>query len=727
MRAKAAIIAVAVALGAVAVWILRPDTPATADGPVIIFSIDTLRADRLPAYGYTKIQTPNIDRFVADGVLFEHAYSHSPQTLPAHASLLTGRLPFEHGVRDNIGFTARAGERFLQRAFKDRGYATAGFVSSYVLRKQTGISQGFDAYDDRLPPASPDKPLGELQRPGAETVAAAIRWVDQQSSPKFLLFVHIYEPHTPYAPPRRFAAANPYDGEVQYSDEIAGQLLDHLRSKDLYDDATIVLLSDHGEGLGDHGEEEHGIFLYRETIRVPLVVKLPGSRGAGRRITSVVQHIDIPPTLLDLTGAAVEGWRGRSLRPILDPTPPRTNRAAGTPDGAGTLGETSVYSEALSSRYHFGWSELYALSDDRYRLIRAPRDELYDVQQDPNEKSSIADARPQARAAMRRALDAIIANAPVNAPETVTAEDRQKLAALGYVGTGTGASLQLAGDQLPDPKDKVGVLQKYKRATGLAGQGQYADAIAIYRDLLREEPAMTDVWLQLAGLYGRRGMTADEVAAYKEVISRSPKNPAALIGMSSALLRLGQVDDARAHAELAAEVAPASAHEVLARIALRRGDVDTARREAQLAEAADASLPARSFVEGVVLHRQGQYAAALPHLLEAARKLSARTEQIPDVHYLAGDAYARLDRFAEAEVAFKQELRLFPGHIRARAGLAMLYRAMGRASESEQAIADLVRYSPTREAYSVAAELWTMFGEPAKAAAAKAESRRPRR
>jgi tetratricopeptide (TPR) repeat protein len=219
-------------------------------------------------------------------------------------------------------------------------------------------------------------------------------------------------------------------------------------------------------------------------------------------------------------------------------------------------------------------------------------------------------------------------------------------------------------------------------------------------------------------------MAADEVAAYKEVISRSPKNPAALIGMSSALLRIGRMDDARAHAELAVEVAPAAAHELLARIALQRGDAAAARREAQLAEAADPSLPAKAFVEGVILHRQGHYAAALPHLLDAGRRLSQRTEQIPDVHFLAGDAYARQDRYAEAEAAFKQELRSFPGHIRARAGLAMLYRAMGRPSESEQAIADLVRYSPTPEAYNVAAKLWTMFGEPAKAAAARAESRR---
>jgi tetratricopeptide (TPR) repeat protein len=426
-----------------------------------------------------------------------------------------------------------------------------------------------------------------------------------------------------------------------------------------------------------------------------------------------VQHIDLPPTLLDLTGGAPEGWRGRSLRPALE--------------GSAPPGEASIYAESLSPRYHFGWSELYALTDDRYRLVRAPRDELYDVQQDPKELASLADARPQVRTAMRRALDAIIANAPLDAPSAVSAEDRQKLAALGYVGTQAGASLQLPGDRLPDPKDKVGVLQKYKRATELSGARKFTEAIALYRELLQGEPAMTDVWLQLAGLYSRRGMAAEEVAAYREVISRDPKDPAALIGISSALLRMGRVDEARAHAELAAAVAPAAAHELLARIALGRGDVDTARREAQLAEAADPSLPARAFVEGVILHRQGQYAAALPHLLEAGRRLAARTEQIPDVHFLTGDAYARLERYPEAEQAFQQELRFFPSHLQSHAGLAMLYRAMGRTADSDLAVADLVRNAPTPEGYALAAKLWTMFGEPAKAAAARAESRRPRR
>ena len=238
----------------------------------------------MAAYGSTRTRTPNIDRLAIEGVVFENAYAHSPQTLPSHTSMLSGQLPFEHGVRDNIGFTVKPGQRFIQHALKDAGYTTGGFVSSYVLRRQVGFNQGFDTFDDDLPPASPEQPLGQVQRGGEQTMAAAIKWIDAQPSRRFFLFAHIYEPHTPYSPPSRFAKAEPYDGEVEYADEIVGRLLDHLRQKGLYDGATIVLTADHGEGLGDHGEEEHGMFLYRATTHVPLIikmpVKMPGARGA---------------------------------------------------------------------------------------------------------------------------------------------------------------------------------------------------------------------------------------------------------------------------------------------------------------------------------------------------------------------------------------------------------------------------------------------------------------
>jgi choline-sulfatase len=709
---KLALLGVLVVAIGVGAWLWRPGSApgAAADGPIVIISIDTLRADRLPAYGYTQIATPHIDRLVADGVLFEQAYAQSPQTLPAHTSIFSGELPFEHGVRDNIGFTVRPGQRMLQHALGERGYATGGFVSSYVLRRQTGFDQGFDTYDDELPPASPTQGLGGVQRPGEQTIARAIGWIDGRESPRFLLFAHIYEPHTPYAPPPRFAGGDPYDGEVAWSDEIIGRLLDHLRAADLYDRATIVLLSDHGEGLGDHGEDEHGIFLYRETIQIPLVVKLPGSADGGRRVADPVQQIDLLPTLLDLAGAPAAAARGRSLRPLLEGTRP--------------IEEAHLYAESLSPRYHFGWSELYALTADRYRYIRAPRAELYDIEADPGELRSIVDDRPQVRDGMARALDDILAGERVTAPSAVTDEERRKLAALGYVGAVTAGPLEMPDTGLADPKDKVATLRRYRQGAILAAERRFDEAARVYRELLADDPGMTDVWLKLAEAEDATGRQAGALAAYREVVSRNPRDPAALTGAAAVLLRMGRLDEARAHAELAVPVAPAVAHEMLARLAAHRGEDDAARRHARLAQEADPSLPMPVFVEALIAHRRNDFAAAARHAQDAAAAMARRTEQIPDVNFAAGDALARLERYAEAERFFQAELEIAPAHLRARTGLVMLYAATGRGPEAARAIDDLLRHVPTAEGHEAAAQLWTILGEPARAAAIRARAPR---
>jgi arylsulfatase A-like enzyme/tetratricopeptide (TPR) repeat protein len=703
-RIVAIVLGIAALGGGVLWWTGRhvgvADLPTGHAGPVILISIDTLRADRLPIYGSNHTVTPALDRLAADGVVFDNAYAHSPQTLPSHTSILSGELPFAHGVRDNIGFTAKNGQRFLQHHMKDAGYATAAFVSSYVLRRQTGLQQGFDQFDDMLPQVSPEQPLGQVQRRGEETIEAAIKWIDAQTSNRVFIFAHIYEPHTPYAPPERFRKADPYDGEVEYADEIVGRLIAHLRTKGWYDDALIVLVSDHGEGLGDHGEEEHGIFLYRETIRVPLVIKLPTSAGAGRRVADPVQHVDLVATVMDLVGGPAA--TGRSLVPVLT--------------GTGPLPPTNIYSESLSPRYHFGWSELYALSDDRYRLIRAPKDELYDLTHDARELSSVAADRPQVRAAMRSALDTMIAGSSVTAPSAVSDEDRQKLAALGYVGTQTGSAVSSSGDQLPDPKDKIQVLRMYREASHLASAGKFDEAVRVYRAVLREDGGMTDVRLRLATIHENQGQFPEAIAAYREVISRDPKSAAALTGISSALMRAGRLDEAKAHAELATAVAPAIAHELLARLEVHQRNPVAARRHADLAQQADPTLPMRAFIDGMILHGQGQFAEAAPRLLEAKRLMASRTEQVADVNYLAADSLARLERYQEAEELFKAEIVLFPAHIRARGGLAMLYKARGRDAEAAHAIEEIVRVSPTDEGVNLAAQLWTMFGEPRKAA-----------
>jgi len=670
--------------------------------PIILISIDTLRADHLPAYGYTGVRTPNIDALAAEGVVFDRAWSHAPQTLPAHASILSGALPFEHGVRDNLGFTVKQGQWLVQTALKNQGWPTGAFVSAFVIRAATGLNQGFDTYDSEMPPASGELSIGQVQRDGEKTLAAAVKWIDARDRAKpFFLFFHLYEPHKPYKPPQRFSSYAPYDGEIAYADELVGRLFDHLRGIGLYDRSTIILLSDHGEGLGDHGEQEHGLFLYQETTRVPLIVKQPGTR-ASPRYGGPVQHIDVAPTILELAGLPPEkSLKGRSLQRVLQ--------------GGGSLPDTGIYAEALYSRYHFGWSELYSLTDARYRLIRAPRDELFDAEKDPKDGASIAAERPQVRQAMRSALDAMIANAGITAPSAVTDEDRQRLAALGYVGGGAGTSLTLAGDSLPDPKDKFQILEKYRHASELAGLRKYDEATPIYKEVLAEDPEMIDVWIQLAEVYVRRGMTQEALGAYTEVIKRNPKEPGSLIGAGAALMRLGKLDEARKHGELAVSVAPAGAHELLAKIALARKDKEGALREAQLAQQADPTLPMPLYIQGVLLYNQDQYAAALGPLLQARDAMRGRTIQINDLNYYIGDSLARLDRYREAEPYLLEEIRVFPHNVRARAGLAMLYRAMGRNAESDRVIEDLLRAFPTTEGRDLAAKLWTMFGETSKA------------
>ena len=298
---------------AVVTWrfLLGPSRLPSVSGPIVLISIDTLRADRLPVYGYQGIRTPAIDALAADAVLFERTYAHAPQTLPSHVSMLSGRLPFEHGIRDNLGFTVSPDERLLPDYLKERGIVSAGIVSSYVLRDELGLGRSFDLYDSQMPMATSEMSIGQVQRDGLASLAVAERWLDGLSSNHFFLFWHIYEPHTPYRPPERYSQYAPYDGEVAFADEIVGRFLDALRARQLYDEATIIVSSDHGEGLGDHGEREHGVFVYDESIHVPLIIKLPAGVNGGTRTAQPVQHIDLVPTILDLVGVPQQGRPAR--------------------------------------------------------------------------------------------------------------------------------------------------------------------------------------------------------------------------------------------------------------------------------------------------------------------------------------------------------------------------------------------------------------------------------
>lgn len=472
--------------------------PAAVRFPVVVISVDTLRADHLPVYGYRGVQTPALDALARDSIVFTNAYSNVPLTLPSHAALLTGLLPFENGVRDNIGFRLDPARRTLATLLQSASYATGAAVSSYVLRADRGLAAGFDYYDDSMP-ANPTR-----ERAGMESAAALAKWGGAVRDRPLFLFLHIYEPHAPYTPPEPFAsryASAPYDGEIAAADAAVGSFVDFLRHAGLYDRAILVFLSDHGEGLGDHGEEEHGVFLYREALRVPLFLKRPGSAGAGQRISAPVSLTDVVPTVLSLLSIPVPS----DLHGL-----PLTSLSAGS---AAT--DRRIYSETLYPRLSLGWSDLASLTDARYHYIHAPRPELYDLAADPGERNDLAPGLPAPFRSMRAALETM--SRPFSMPEASSPEELKKLAALGYISVSPGTP---AGGPLPDPKDKVESLRKLKRLFELYYAGRYPEAIPSARALVAREPQVLSAWNMLSDSLDHTGKLAQAIEALRSGIAR---------------------------------------------------------------------------------------------------------------------------------------------------------------------------------------------------------------
>jgi tetratricopeptide (TPR) repeat protein len=664
--------------------------------PVVLVSIDTLRADRLPFYGYGHAATPALDRLGREGIVFDDVYSHCPLTLPAHASLLTGLLPPRHGVRDNIGFTLAQARTTLATRFRAAGWRTGGAVSAYVLRSQTGIAQGFEFFDDALEIEGSAESLGSLQRDGSIAVDALAGWIDAHGNEPVFAFLHLYEPHAPYAPPERFARLAPYDGEIAYADELVGRCLDRLRDRGIYDRALIVVTSDHGEGLGQHGEAEHGVFLYREAVHVPLLVRLPGGTRAGTRIAGTAGQVDIAATLLDLAGVPAAGLDGVSLRPALV---------------EGAAAPRSVYSETLYPRYHFGWSELYAVSEARFRYVRAPRPELYDLGLDPGETRNLVESRASGAAAMDGWLSGILASGEVASPEEVAPELREKLQALGYIGAG--GAVAATGD-LPDPKDRIESYEDLKRAIALRQAGEDPEAVAAFRRLLAENPAMLDAWELLGFTLIRMGRTEEGIAAVDAALRLDPTRVTAHLALAKVYALEGKLERAAAHAELGSGKSPGQGNEMLAQVMMDRGDLPRAAAFARESVAADGTRIMSHFILGVVAHRAGRFQEAVGHFRRAvaAKQLRKRTV-VRDLHAKLADCLARLGRAREAEQEFLAELEALPASEAGRVGLAMLYRSQGRDAEARRVLGGLVSAlpRPTADAYWTVARTFSILGD----------------
>ena len=622
--------------------------------PIILISIDTLRADRLLA---------------REGITFEHAYSHIPLTLPSHASLLTGLLPPEHGLRDNIGYRldpeqVASGEvPFLPRLLKGRGYATGAAVSSFVLRRKMGLGAEFDFYEDSIEFRT-GTGLGGLQRPGLETLDLARDWLRQASEGPFFFFFHLYEPHTPYTPPEPFASRypSPYDGEVAAADAVVGSLFAELRRLGVYDRSLIVLLSDHGESLGEHGEDEHGVLLYTATLQVPLIVKLPAARRAGERVEAPVQLIDLLPTVVDaLDLPAPDGLRGRSLLSFLDAEIPARR----------------IYAETFYPRLHFGWSELTSLLDDRHQYIEGPDPEFFDLVADPGEQRNVLLEERRLFTSFRDELATY--DRALAGPEEIDAESREALAALGYIGNTAG---DLEGP-LPDPKSRLPTLADLKAGFRHHSRGENAEAVLAFRRALEENPGMLDAWEYLAQSLQKLGRLEEALEAYQQALRISGGTaPHLTMAAASLFLQLGALDEAEAHARLALEQHPSFANGLLARIALRRNDLEAAETLARRALEDDLPRLGPQITLASVLHAAGRYEEALAMVETTEASFAARQTPDPELirglHLIAGKIQADLGRAEAAEEAFKREIELFPDEIHAYSNLALLYGLTGR-------------------------------------------------
>jgi arylsulfatase A-like enzyme len=407
---------------------------------LVVVTLDTTRTDYLSAYGSTRAFTPGVDSLAATGIVFDHAVSAAPLTLPAHTSLFTGLLPPRHGVRDNADRPLAEHYVTLAEVLRSRNFSTAAFVASAVLGRDRGLTQGFDVYSDGSQFNHWNR--RRTERRGDEVVGEAVTWLRQRRGSRFFLWIHLYDAHAPYEPPAPFDnlySSNPYAGEIAFADAQLGWLIDELRRDGNMKNTIVIVAGDHGESLGDHGEREHGMFLYETVARVPLVIHAP--RLQARRVAAVTRLVDVMPTALDLLGIDVPVVDGVSLVASM-------RGQVRSPDLDG-------YSESLYPA-RFGWSPVRSIRDGRFKLIDSPRPELYDLARDPLEQHNLYFERPSVAAAMSRRLASLDSRrwASGERPFQLAPDSWERIRALGYVGE-TQMPAAHPDRRLPDVKDRI--------------------------------------------------------------------------------------------------------------------------------------------------------------------------------------------------------------------------------------------------------------------------------
>ncbi len=720
LRAGALAFLLAVAAGAFWLWQPRSHSAAAGTnlGPLprgvsraqlnlLVITLDTTRADRLGAYGFREIETPALDRLADEGVLFEQAMATAPLTLPSHSSIFTGQFPPEHGVRDNGGFFLSPKQLTLASFLKARGFRTGAVVGAYVLDGKWGLNSGFETYVDDfdLSRIKGGFGVGDVKRPGNEVVDRALPWLETVKDKPFFAWLHFYDPHSPYESPQPFRsryAERPYSGAIAFTDAQVARVIAFLEANHLLDRTIVAVMGDHGESLNQHGEGTHGFFIYESTQRVPFIIRAPFelTRG-GRRVADPVRSVDLFPTVVDLLGITPPaGLAGVSLAPLMT--------------GARRTLDLEGYAEALYPLHHFGWSELRAWRAGRYKVIDAPRPELYDLDKDPHETNNLYAARRSVADAMlgrlreRESGEARAAAAAQAAPE-VDPDARARLAALGYVGSFVATVGSTTADRA-DPKDKIALFNMITEAREIASEeNSFERVAAMLNKVIAEDPKVIDAWFNLGNAYYKVGRFQEAIKYFARALELKPDYDLAVINMANAYRKLGRDDAALTGYERYLSIDPKNANVryQVGEIYMDRGDIEKAEENFTAALDLDERVAAAHNALGAIAFTRGDIAAA-------ERRIRTALEIKKDVrlaHYnLALLAEERGDR-ATAEAEYKRELEHHPDSYKAAFNLSRLYEESGRRQLQVDALKRAIGANPGfAEGHVVLARLYLQDG-----------------
>jgi len=646
-------------------------TPATSAPPkvkppnVILITLDTTRADRMGFLGSTRGLTPNLDALAQQSVIFTRAYSQVPLTTASHATILTGTYPQFHQVND-FGVPLAEDLPYAPYIFRGDGYHTAAFVGSLVLdpvaRSAPGFDRGFDTYDAGFHRRRGGEDRYQaIERRGGEVVAHALAWLTAHPQGPLFMWVHLYDAHDPYDPPEPYKtryAATPYNGEIAYVDSVVGTLLARLKKQGLYDGALIAVMADHGEALGDHGEITHGIFLYDETIHVPLLVKLPHERAAATRVDARVGLVDVMPTMLEVAGIAIpSAVQGESLLRLL---PPAAASASGEKSPEAPR-DRAVYSESDYPHRTFGWSSLRALRTGKYLYVDAPRKELYDQTGDPNAEHNLSTTSAAVTNTLASQLEAfrLKTSSKKEAPKVAVDPGLQeRLNALGYVATDS-SSQAMPGitETGADPKDKVQIVNLLHRAEMLKEETHFQEAVPLLEQVIALEPGLPITYLQLGTALVSLQEYEKAVPILRKAVEMRPDLTVPRFQLGSSLFETGDFAGATAQFETAIERSPnwAEAHFSLATAYARENRYPDAIAEYQKVVELRPNHYSAHLLLGRAQELSGNPTAAIPNLMRAA-EIQPKS---PEPHRFLAEAYAQMGQQGDAdrERAAAQRLR----------------------------------------------------------------------